>query len=310
VSTVDATEVPIVEWPHPSQASAPQNLIDVHRFYLRERLARRGSNVSRPRASFRNINEFFGPAADPTDLKLVDWQRYEDHRYAQGVKPPTVRREITFHQAAMRHALKRERIAKVPHIEKPSGDVIHERRAATQEEYRLLMGDGKMPYRIRMFFRLAYFTGHRAQAIEQLEWSRVDWQEGTLDFNLPGRIVKTKKRNGAFPIPDELLPFLQSAYKRHLDRFPSDPYVIGAGKRGGASSTGAECKAAWKSVGIDVDGLNRHCFRKTFITEKVKAGVPLPTAATLIGDRADTAGKHYFKVAPKDMRDAVNRKGT
>jgi hypothetical protein len=186
----------------PSDQQAQPVLIDVHHRYLFEKLARRGSNVSRPRAAFVRINNHFGADVDPRTLKISDWQGYEDRRYSEGVTSPTVVKELTFHQAAMRHALKRERIDKVPHIEMPSRDVVNERRAATEDEYRLLMRDGRMSYRVRMFFHIAYCTGHRAQAIEQLcSGIRIDWANRVIDFNEPGRGDPTKKRNGAFPIP-------------------------------------------------------------------------------------------------------------
>jgi integrase len=303
-----ASELVMVPWPHPLQTQEEPCLIEIHRHYIHERLMRRGSDTRRAVMSFRYIANYFGPGANPTKLKRQDWSSYEDWRYSTGVVAPTVRREITFHQAAMNHAHVCERIDKVPKIVKPSAEVIHERRAATEEEYRRLMRDGVMPYRIRMFFRLAYYTGHRAQAIEQLRWTSIDWDSRTIDFTNGKPTPKTKRRNRAFPIGDEFLPFLLSAYSRHQKRFPDDPYVIGAGARGAPSCTYAECKAAWRAVGVDVKGLSRHCFRKTFVTEKVKAGVKLETAAILIADAPATAGKYYFKLNQTDMHDAVNKR--
>lgn len=298
-------ELVMAPWPHPLQVFNPI-LLEVHRHYLHEHLTRRGANVSRPRATFRNINAFFGFDADPQQLKIADWQRYEDHRYSQGVKAPTVRREITFHLAAMNHCKKRERIAVVPYIEKPSGDVLKKRRAATVEEYQLLMRKGLMTYRIRMFFRIAYFTGHRAEAIETLTWDRVDFVERLIDFNIPGARLTNKRRNGAFPITDDLLPLLEAARVRRDYLGTNDPYVIGGGRNGKPSSTGAECKAAWRSVGVDVDGLNRHCLRKTFVTERLRKNLPRDIVAQLIADNPETMSKHYATFASADMQRVAN----
>lgn len=303
---IGASHFVMAQWPHPLQLAEPPILLDLHQRYLHEKLRRKGSNVSRPAAGFRRICEHFGPGADPTQLKIADWAEYEDSRYAKGVQSPTVRRELTFHKAAMNHAHRRERIDKVPYIEMPNGEPLSVRRPATEAEFALLMEQGEMTRRVRLFFRIAYWTGHRAQAIEQLSWDRCDLERGVIDFNLPGARKTNKRRNGAFPITDALLPILVEAKAWRDANAPLDPYVIGAGKRGGPSCTGPECKAAWKSVGIDVKGLNRHALRKTFVTERLRKGKPRDIVAQLIADKPETMGKHYAVFVMDDMRAVAN----
>lgn len=279
----------------------------IYKDYIQERLHRRGSDVRRAVSGFRRVCDFFDPLVDPTKLKLQDWARYEDHRYSEGVCAPTVRREMTYHLAAMNHARKRERIVAVPYLEKPSGDVVKERRAATEEEYQLLMRKGVMSWRIRMFFRLAYWTGHRAKAIEQLTFARVNWSNRTIDFNLPGVNHRNKRRNASFPITDELMGFLEAAKRRHELLGLKDDYVIGVGRNGKPSCTWRKCKAAWASIGVKDEGFARHAFRKTFVTERVKAGKPLAMVAKLIEDSPETAAKHYAKFVTEDMRAIAER---
>lgn len=278
---------------------------DIHQAYLDEHLRRRGSNVNRPKKSLQNISAFFGTPCDPMKLEIGDWERYEDHRYAQGVQAPTVRREITAHQAAMGHARKRRRIPYVPYVEKPSGAVLKPRRAATEEEYALLMRKGVMTWRTRMLFRLAYWTGHRAKALEQVTFDRIDWVNGTINFNVPGMRITTKRRNSAFPIQPQLRVYLLAAKARHDALGLKDDYVIGLSKRGKVACTWKDCKAAWRSVGVNVEGLARHTFRKTFVVERVKRGKPLPIVAKLIADRAETTGEHYAIFNTADMLDAA-----
>jgi integrase len=64
-----------------------------------------------------------------------------------------------------------------------------------------------------MFYVMAYWTGHRARAIETLKWERVNFEARTIDFNEPGARRTNKRRVDGFPIPDELLPRLLAAYE-------------------------------------------------------------------------------------------------
>lgn len=284
---------------HRAEDGAPE-LWQINQQYVVERLKRRECPTARAaHAILRGFEQFFGRSCDPTKLKIADFARYEDMRYEKGLKRSTVRRELTVLKAALNHARKRERIEKVPYIEMPSAEVIIERRAATEEEIAKLFAS-EMPYRIWMVFQVMYWTGHRATACEELTWDRVDFGNGVIDFNVPGRRLSNKRRNAAFPMSKPLRELLEKAKAKHDAETPDDPFVITRGP-----STYNACKAAWKAIGIEVYGFCRHAFRKTFVTEMVKAGVSLQTAASLIADDPGMAGSRYFKLQQRDQANAV-----
>lgn len=288
------TEISLVPYPHPPMlARAFQN-------YMHEHLMPQGSDTRRLIIIARNLCGYFGWDRDPQTLKRADLRAYREHRLQQGVRNPTVRREYAFLSAALNHELREERIALVPKIEMPpQGDP--RKRFLTEEEVVRVMRQ-PMKYRIRMFFRLAFATAARAAAIEQLTWDRVDFVNDLIDYNVPGA-RRTKKRRAVVPISDELLPYLQAAYQRHLTTCPDDPYVIGRGY-----CSYLECKRVMVSAGIDEEGVARHVARKTFASHALISGVQLEKVAAVLADRATTVEKHYSFLLPEHLRDAVNYK--
>ncbi len=283
-----------------AQAWPDATLANVYRSYVHEHVMRKGQDVPRVIAVARHFCEFFGWDRDAATLKLADFAALEDKRRADGVGATSVRREFTYHRAAVSHAFKRERVSKIPHIVMPEGTPA-KRRPLSMAEYELLMKKAPMSYRTRMYFRMAFWTGHRASAIEQLTWDRVHFDSRTIDFNVPGMRITSKRRVDGFPIPDELMPLLLAAKERRESKQLDDPYVIGAG-----CNTYFVCKQALKSVGIHELGLCRHTLRKTFVTERIKAGKDPEKVAALIGDNAGTMRKSYLILQSEDLRASAN----
>lgn len=293
-------------YPAPNPARPPYLLADAWRHYIQEHCRRRGQEVRRVVYIARHWLRIMGPEAEPNFWKIADVSRYEDARRAEGAMGTTIRREMCIQQAALRHGIKRERLDRVPHFEKPAA-THHIRRAMTEDEFRRLM-KSPLPHRIRMFYLLAYWTGHRSRAIETLTWDRVNFENRSINFNEPGVRRTNKRRVDGFPIPDELYDRLVAAKARRDAKAPHDPYVIGLGPRGKCSTTYMECKKALAAIGIDEEGICRHTMRKTFVTERIKAGANPEKIALLIGDNAGTMRKHYAILLTEDLRDTANLK--
>lgn len=58
--------------------------------------------------------------------------------------------------------------------------------------------------------------------------------------------------------------------------------------------------------GIDERGLCRHTLRKTFVTERIKAGANPEKVAALIADNPATMRKHYSVLLTNDLRATAN----
>lgn len=272
--------------------------------YIERWCKKKGQDFRRVQYVANHWLAIMGKGSDVSKWKRIDIQFYEDQRRATGVMGATIRREMSLMQAALNFAKRWEMVDRVPHFEKPSGEA-RKRRPLTEGEYKRLMASA-LPRRIRMFYLLAYWTGHRSRAIETLPWTRVNFEARTLDFNEPGARKTNKRRVDGFPIPDELLPRLVSA-KEYADKFrPNDPYVIGLGPRGKCSTTYHQAKAALRAVGIDESGICRHTMRKTFVTERIKKEMSADKVAALIGDNAGTMRKHYLLMETEDLRATAN----
>lgn len=274
-------------------------MLGMFKHYVEEHVRPNGVDLRRVVIIARNTCGYWGPDRDPQTLRRADFRAYREHRLGQGVKNPTVRREFAFVSAAMNHELREERIAVVPKIEMPpQGDP--RRRFLTEEEVVRVMRQ-PMSYRIRMFFRLAFATAARARAIEELDWSRVDFDNGLIDYNVPGA-RRTKKRRAVVPISDELRRYLESAWNRP-GRDANDPLVIGRG-----CCTYQQCKDVMRSAGIDEEGVARHVARKTFASQALQSGVQLEKVAAVLADNATTVEKHYSFILPQHLVEAVNYK--
>lgn len=278
------------------------SLHDCFQHYVDEKIA---PNARRPKAACarvnqaaRNIYATWGKERDPTTLRRSDSREYRRRRLAQGVCDATVRRELAICAAAVRHAVREERLEKAPQFEIPPGSAPRVR-FLTREEKRQLMA-APMSARLRRFWRLAFGTGARAEAIEELTWSRVDMVNRLIDFRMPGVNHKNKRRV-VVPISDELFRQLQVMHETR-----EDDYVIGLGPRGRVTSTYHHAKALLRAIGIDEKGIARHVARHTFVSWRVQAGVPIAHVAELIGDRPTMVEKVYGHLQPKHLVVAAN----
>lgn len=274
----------------------PLTMLGNFTHYMQEHCIPRGVGVPRVAYTARNMVTFFPLDTEVEKMKRADFRLYEASRMAQGVTGSTVRREFAFVKASFNHNRKEERIATVPYIQSPPQGGPRTRFLTAEEVARVMRQ--YMPYRIRMFFRLAFLTAARAQAIEQLTWTRVDFVNGLIDFRVPG-VDHKKKRRAIVPIPDELRPYLEAAYLR-----PNrDELVIGRG-----CCTYHPCKAVMIAAGINEVGVARHVARKTWASHALQHGHPIAKVAAFLADKATTVEKHYAFILPEHLREVANFK--
>lgn len=283
----------------------PVCMLTIFAHYWQEHCQPEGVDFGRLRTIATNICGFFGLDRDPQTLKRADISAYREHRLADGVKDSTVRREFAFLKAAINHGKREERLEKVPHIAMPP--LGQPRRRFLSEEECVRVMRQPMPYRIRMFFVIAFATAARAKAIEELSWDRIDWANGLIDFRVPGVVYRNKRRVVA-PISDSLYPRLESAYARR-----TDDYVIGLGERGKPSCTWRGCKEDLKAIGIEERGVCRHVARHTVASWLLQGdperGIPPASVydvAKLLGDTVAMIEKTYGHVQPEHLMRCAN----
>lgn len=252
------------KYPPPDYYTLHQAFID----YSHDRFVKRGRNPVAMWVGFNTLmTEVVNPYLPAHELAASHVDDFVELYEAAGSTPATAVKYLTYVKAAIIYAHRRKRIRELPVIEIPDAEHM-QRRPLTPEEFKLVMRQ-KMSARLRRFYRLAFFTGHRARAIEELTWDRVDLKRRVIDFNVPGRKVTNKKRCADFPIVDEFLDLL-----KQWKAGAKDDYVIGLGERGVCSSTFKDARYVVRTLaGItDPKVAPRHCMRSTFATELFEKG--------------------------------------
>lgn len=273
---------------------------DVARSYVVEHVIPAKCDLKRSAYCLGLAMSVWGPRHDARKLTRADGRLYAQVREKDGVKSATIRREMAIIGAALRHAVKEERLVKAPKFAMPAQSSPRIR-WLTPEEWARLRCTPK-PARIQRFLLIAFGTGVRSRAIEELQWSRVDFANRTMDFRVPGVVYKNKRRPIA-PINDELLPRLQAMYDR---RNPADPYVIGLGPRGKPSCTYAGVKEALAAIGIREAGVARHVARHSFCSWRVQKGFSYAHIGALVGDTAGMIERVYGHLSPHHLMAASN----
>lgn len=299
-----ASGLPILDFenePPPAHYSLYQAAGD----YLREHYATEcaGQDAKRPQQTFWKAFEILGYFAEIEKWGRAESREYTRARVAEGVTPATVRRELTFVQAACNHARREERIRAEIKFQMPAASPPR-LRFLTREEYRRLMAAPKHP-RLHRFFVLAFATGARSRAIEELTWDRVDFKARTIDYRCPGVRYKNKRR-AVVPISDALLVRLQN--------FPrDDEYVIGRGDSGRVTSCYHQARRCLASIGINERGVARHVARHTVASWLLQGDKdreippqPIHIVAQMLGDTVGMVEKTYAHVLPSHLMAAAN----
>ena len=133
-------------------------------------------------------------------------------RYGQKAprSPSTVRRELSVLRAALNHAAAMNRMLPFGKLELPSESPPRQR-WLTRDEVAKLIWSARKEYRAKKqlsyFILIGVYTGARRGAIMDLEWSQIDLERRTIDFNVVGA-ERTNKRRAQIPIGRKLLGHL------------------------------------------------------------------------------------------------------
>lgn len=256
--------------------------------------------------SWANLMQHFA-ALDVRKVNQKEVDAYVAARAAgeigQHSKPSTCRRELAVLVAAMNlgaHPLYAlyPPSALQPLLLPPDSDPRD--RWLTVKEMQTLMlaavGFRKEPEelcRVEIFLWLALETAARKQAILDLTWDRVDFAQGVIHYDVPGR-KKTKKRRASVPISASLRPVLERAHaQRHGDL---------------VMWHGADVWWAVQRV-AEVAGLkdvSPHVLRHTAATHMARNGVSLWTVANILGNTMAVVEKTYAKWCPAEPERNVN----
>lgn len=220
---------------------------------------------------------------------------YERHRAP--CSAGTVRRELGVLRAALNYAHRYGYLTRPVAVELPASPVPRDRWLTRDEAAALLRASLEPQVRLYLplYILLALYTGRRKSAILELRWPQVDLENGTIDFDTPGR-KRTNKRRGRIPIPPRLVPHLRRARRRGSEL----GYVVhdrGRPIRDIKKGFAAACRRA------GIEGVTPHSLRHTAATWIARdSATTLEDAADFLGMSVDTLRNVYRHHHPDFLR--------
>ena len=211
------------------------------------------------------------------------------------VQDGTIGLELRWLRTVLNWAVKTDWLEKAPHIETPSSPPPRDR-WLTRAEASMLLEACQAPH-LRLFVIIALNTAARSEAILELEWDRVDFARGRVDFNPRVRRIGAKGR-AIVPMNNTLRAALSSAQAVAIT-----PYVIEYANRRVGTIRGGFRTACEKAGLSDV---TPHTLRHTAATWLAQAGVPMWQIAGYLGHASSRVTERvYAHHSPDWLRDAA-----
>ena len=247
-----------------------------------------------------NLEKHFGlkTVADITADEI------ESYTKSRGVSVETVRRELSVLKSALIRAERRDIIAKAPYIQLPPRPAPRERYLTRAEAAKLLWAS-RRTHHLKMFLRLALYTGARPSAIFDLTWDRVDLHNGFIDYGTG----KGNKRRGVKPVEGAMLAALRRAKAKLARELNLDDKLIGPkfvvswkGKK--IDRINNAFRKAVKRAGLSPDVI-RYTLRHTMATWAAMAGADLHAVGGMLDHASPQMTARYAKFSPGYLRQAA-----
>ncbi len=267
--------------------------------YLTEHASRRAQS-RRYGIMVTNLKRFFGnPTLTQVTPKTI--VAYKNKRYADGVTPATINRELAVLKKAFNLACREWEWAK----ENPVCRVSMERELNTrdrwlteEEEHRLLAAAAPG---VRELIVFAINTGMRRGEILSLTWAGVDLTRRT--------VTVFKSKNGerrTIPANQAVMDLLieKRRQKESMKGLVSE--VVFASETG-TPLDGSNLRRGFLNALEDarITDLHFHDLRHTFATRLVQAGVDLYKVQRLLGHKSPSMTQRYAHHYPESLRDGV-----
>ena len=213
-----------------------------------------------------------------------------------GVKPPTVRQELSLVMSSWQHAFLRDVVHVEPRkFELPKASAPRDF-FLTRDDVRALL-DACDRRHLRLFVRLAVATGSRPGAILGLTWSRVDLEKGLVDLR-DSTEDGERKRAALVPISRDVVEELEAAKEVALSRFVVEY------KAGRTKSIARSFRVAVAKSGIDPRA-TPHILRHSAATWMAQDGVTFFEIAGFLGHSSTSmVEKVYGHHHPDFMKNA------
>jgi integrase len=262
----------------------------------------------------------------PDSLTPDDFRQYAKARFGLGRSAWTVHNELVRLRTCLKWALENRKITLLVKVWVPSQGG-HRERVLTLEEARALVAASKEsdPH-IHIFIVIAFGTAARHTAILDLEWDRVDWIKGLIEFDEGGELdpmsKSWKKGRATVPMNRAVRAALQVAYAGRQSDYVIEHggrrlTTVRDGFRNAVERAAKVCPTLgrWEErKGKDgnvervfVTDVTPHIIRHTVLTWLDQA-VPDARRAKLAGHAdEDITKKVYTHATPEVLQEAVDR---
>ncbi|HKW86036.1 MAG TPA: tyrosine-type recombinase/integrase, partial [Nitrospiraceae bacterium] len=263
--------------------------------YLAEHAARK-SQPRHYRGHAKRLTAFFGgyTLAEITPKLIVD---YKNQRYAAGLKPASINRELATLKKAFNLAVREWEWCRENPVSRVSMEREHNQRdrwLSREEETRLLHACAPWLHGLVMF---ALHTGMRMGEIVALTWRGVDLHRRT--------VTVFRSKNGerrTIPVNDTVLAVLNE--KSTVRSLKTDLVFCSQ------AFTPLESGHLRRSFRLalrkaEIGDFHFHDLRHTFATRLVQAGVDLYKVQRLLGHQSPLMTQRYAHHYPESLRDGV-----
>lgn len=220
----------------------------------------------------------------------------------------TIARELGVLKAAANYCLKFKKIKELPSFEIPKDLPKGTIWLFDDELLRLYRAARNYCEETYLFIRLLYLTGSRRAAIEQLDWSQVDFKKRVIYLDKPGA-KKTKKRRPTIPMGNDVYNLLLDDW---IGSERGSKYYVLARARERYREFMHVAKLAGLETLPDRDGrpsgrITPHCLRHSRATHLLENGMPIYSVAKLLGDTVQTIEKTYGHVSMSKLESELEK---
>jgi integrase len=263
--------------------------------YLTEHAAKK-SEPRHYRGYFNNLKAFFGgrTLAEITPKLIAD---YKAQRYAAGLKPASINRELASLKKAFNLAVREWEWCRENPVSKVSMERENNKRdrwLSVEEEARLLQGCASWLHDIVTF---ALHTGMRMGEILELTWRGVDFSRRT--------VMVVRSKNGerrTIPVNETVLSVLRQKSKVRSLRTE----LVFCSRVFTPMESGHLRRSFRLALGkAKIDDFHFHDLRHTFATRLIQAGVDLYKVQRLLGHKSPIMTQRYAHHYPESLREGV-----
>ncbi len=233
-------------------------------------------------------------ARHPSDIEADDCRKYARQRFALGRSSHTVNTELRRLRSCLNWAEKRNKIVKAPFIWIPSPGKGRERVLSFDEAKALVTAD--VSGHIQLFIVLAITTAARHAAILDLTWDRIDFDKGSINYELdlpPDPMSKSfKKARANAPMNMMAREALTLAY----EAAQTDHVIEYRGKRLKGIRDGFAIAVAAAGLDTSETNVTPHTLRHTIQTWGRQGLIEKERMAALLGHTDLRSGELYTHV--------------